>query len=84
MDKLLYGNTYTMNRDYPYAEAIGITDGKIVFVGDRAEAEKQQAAEIIDYSDRTVLPGFIDTHAHVIPGGLFICRGKTVFSLGNS
>ena len=76
MDTIIYGNIYTMNRDMPFAEAVGIKDGKICYVGSRKGAEKAAeasgAAEILDYSGKTLMPGFIDTHVHVIPSGLFM------------
>ena len=35
MDTVIYGKIYTMDREKPYAEALGIEDGKIVYVGSR-------------------------------------------------
>lgn len=72
MDKLIFGTFYTMNRDFPCAEAVGIKEGKIVFVGSRKETEKLSAESIADYGEATILPGFIDTHVHVIPSGIFM------------
>jgi predicted amidohydrolase YtcJ len=40
-------------------------DGEIVFVGTKKEADKKYAqANKIDLKGRTLLPGFIDGHAH--------------------
>ena len=72
MDTIIYGNIYTMNRDMPFAEAVGIKDGRICYVGSRKGIEGTEAAEILDYSGKTLMPGFIDTHVHVIPSGIFM------------
>lgn len=62
-----------MNRDFPCTEAVGICGGKIVFAGSRAEARAlcSPSTEILDYGDAAILPGFIDTHVHVLPSGIF-------------
>ena len=33
MDTILYGKIYTMDRENPYVEAVGIKDGKIAYAG---------------------------------------------------
>jgi len=51
--------------------ALGIRDGRIAWVG-KADGLLPQAAgnaEIIDASGKTVLPGFIDSHTHLIFAG---------------
>ena len=72
MEKLLLGTFYTMDRDNPCVEAVGIEHGKIVFAGSRKDAERLSAKETIDYGTKAILPGFIDTHVHVIPSGIFM------------
>ena len=72
MEKLLLGTFYTMDRDNPCFEAVGIEHGKIVFAGSRKDAERLSAKETIDYGTKAILPGFIDTHVHVIPSGIFM------------
>jgi len=51
-----------------YAESLVVRDGKILFVGDLAEAEKQAGSSPtrIDLDGKTLLPGFIDTHGHFV------------------
>ena len=48
-------------------------DGRIVFVGPAAEAERTVAlaatAQIIDARGCTVVPGFVDPHTHLVFGG---------------
>ena len=46
---------------------VGVTDGKIVFVGDLSQAS---AGEVFDATGLTVLPGVIDTQVHFREPGL--------------
>jgi predicted amidohydrolase YtcJ len=61
------GDIITMQGDAPQdAEALVVKDGIISFVGSLAEA-KANAGESHEYKDlegKTLLPGFIDGHAH--------------------
>ncbi|MDT7827536.1 amidohydrolase [Pricia sp. S334] len=60
------GTIITMEGDRPeIVEAIVEQDGKIAFVGNLADAEKDfPTAEKVDLGGRTLLPGFIDPHSH--------------------
>jgi len=71
-DTLVLGNIITMNEAQPRAEALIIADGKISFVGSKKDAEARALGEVLDFGSRTVMPGFIDTHVHVIPAGIFM------------
>ena len=71
-DKLIYGNIYTMDEAGPRVAAMGVSGGKVVFTGTREEAAGFDGAEVLDFGDKTILPGFIDTHVHVIPSGIFM------------
>ncbi|WP_149275350.1 amidohydrolase [Pareuzebyella sediminis] len=67
-DQTLYynGDIVTMAGDDPqYVEALVEENGKISFIGTKEEAEKNyEMAQKIDLQGRTMLPGFIDGHAH--------------------
>jgi predicted amidohydrolase YtcJ len=61
------GPIVTMEGDQPTtAEAIVVDEGRITFVGSKADALKQKAAGTVvkDLGGKTLLPGFIDGHAH--------------------
>ncbi|MGE3063648.1 MAG: imidazolonepropionase [bacterium] len=45
-------------------DCIGIEDGKIIFVGKNAEEEKYD--EVIDCSGCIAVPGFTDSHTHLV------------------
>ena len=60
------GEIITMENDsVQYVEAIVEQNGKIVFVGSKADAEsKYKNARLNDLKGATMLPGFIDPHSH--------------------
>ena len=66
------GPIITMNDDAMRAEAIAVADGKILAVGDRRDVLKLKGPEtrVVDLDGRTLLPGFVDAHGHMVIGGL--------------
>ena len=61
----------TLDRENPEAQAIAIRDGKFLAVGSEQEVRAAApSAEIIDAKGRRVIPGLIDSHMHIIRGGL--------------
>jgi len=61
------GPIVTMEGDQPTTvEAIVVDDGWITFVGSKSEALKRQGEGTVlkDLAGRTLMPGFIDGHAH--------------------
>jgi predicted amidohydrolase YtcJ len=68
---LLNARVVTMNPKQPGAEAIAISGGRILWVGNNGEAKKlfPVATETIDLGGATVLPGIIDAHTHLMSLG---------------
>jgi predicted amidohydrolase YtcJ len=66
------GPILTMNDEAMRAEAVAETGGRIVAVGSKADVMKLKGpkTEVIDLAGRTLLPGFIDAHGHMVIGGL--------------
>ena len=62
----------TLDRENPQAEAVVIRDGKFLTVGSEQEAREAAApgAAVIDAKGRRLIPGLIDSHMHIIRGGL--------------
>src|SRR5579863_8440479 len=72
MGTILYlnGNIYTMNSVQPRAQAMAIdeTTGSLLAVGSNDEIRRLggQHPQSIDLRGKTVLPGFIDSHIHLL------------------
>lgn len=68
---LVNGKLWTGNPKQPQAEAIAFRDGRIVAVGTTAEikALAGPAANRIDLAGRRVVPGFYDSHVHLLGSG---------------
>lgn len=64
---LLNGNIVTVDPNNTLAEAVSVKDGRIIQVGSNREIEAllDKKTEIIDLEEKTLLPGFIDAHAHL-------------------
>jgi predicted amidohydrolase YtcJ len=62
----------TLDRENPVAEAVAIRGGKFLAVGSEQEVRAAAApgATVIDAKRRRLIPGLIDSHIHVIRGGL--------------
>lgn len=73
-DMIISGGTIlTMVGDSPeYVEAVAVDDGMIVYAGDLAGAQAYRGSETADKNlkGRTMLPGFVDPHSHIMIGGL--------------
>ncbi|MFN7101348.1 MAG: amidohydrolase [Pseudorhizobium sp.] len=61
----------TLDRQNPSAEAVAIRDGRFLVVGSEAEVRAcAPNAAVIDAKGRRLIPGLIDSHIHLIRGGL--------------
>jgi predicted amidohydrolase YtcJ len=72
------GDILTMAGKEPaYVEALAVDGGKIVFAGTKDEALrlKTDGTRMVDLQGRTLLPGFIDTHGHMIYFGKNLIDG---------
>ena len=63
---------YTADSSHPFAEAVAVQGNRVLFVGNRAEAHafKGSGTRVIDAGGGTLLPGFIDSHYHMMYGAL--------------
>lgn len=61
-------NVITMNPRRPRAQAVAIKGDRIVWVGDGSDLEmlRGPGTKAIDCGGRTVIPGFIDAHCHIM------------------
>ena len=69
---MLNGKVYTVNHEQSWAEAIAITDGRIIWVGNSEEANQWQGerTRTIDLGGKMVLSGFQDIHIHPVHSGV--------------
>lgn len=63
---------FTAQKDMPFAEAVAVQNNRIVFVGSREDAQALKGAHtrVIDANGSTLMPGFIDSHFHMLYGAL--------------
>jgi len=68
---LINANIRTMNQRQPVAQAVAVIKNKIVKVGTNQEINAliDKNTRVIDLKGKTVLPGLIDTHVHVVDFG---------------
>lgn len=61
----------TMDEAGPRAEAVALAAGRILAVGSRAEVEALAgpSTRVVDAGGRTLLPGFVESHLHLVLGG---------------
>ncbi len=66
------GPILTMDDANPRVDAVAVKGGRIVAAGPSADvmAFKGPATTMVDLGGRTMLPGFIDPHGHMMMGGM--------------
>ena len=62
------GNIITVNEKEPIIDAVLVENGKIIKTGSKEEILKlkNEDTELVDLDGKTMLPGFIDPHSHII------------------
>jgi predicted amidohydrolase YtcJ len=65
-DLVIRGTVLTVDDRQPTAEALVVTEGRIVAVGNRADIESWIGpnTQTIDIGDGCVMPGFVEAHGH--------------------
>lgn len=70
---IFYGGAiYTGNTEQPKVEAVAISSGKIVALGDleTINAQKDNESKMVDLDGAVMFPGFVDAHAHFLGIGM--------------
>lgn len=72
MSSTLYRHGVIHTSADPFAEALLVDDGTVVWLGadDTADGMVSRADEVIDLDGALVAPGFVDAHVHVLETGL--------------
>lgn len=79
------GTIHTIAGNEPLVSAIAISDGKLIAVGEAAEALVETANEVIDLDGAAVMPGLMDVHNHHMMAGqmdLFELNANPTMGLG--
>jgi len=68
---VINANVVTLDPKRPQAQAVAIRNGKILDVGstERILTLADAATKVVDLHGKTVMPGFIDSHAHMLQFG---------------
>ena len=63
---LFLGNIITMDEKRPFAKAALVKNGVFAYIGSAEEAKKLAGAdaEVLDYGDNYIYPGFLESHCH--------------------
>jgi predicted amidohydrolase YtcJ len=63
-------HVFTGDPEHPWAESVAVLGNRIVYVGDRQDGQtfKGQDTRVIDAGGATLMPGFIDSHFHMMHG----------------
>jgi len=71
LDLIILGNILTMHDARPRVEAVGVKNGRIAIIGNRSDVAQQagKATRCLALEDRTIIPGFIETHMHPTHAG---------------
>lgn len=72
MQQFLFENArvFTADPQHPFADAVVVRGNKILYVGNRSEARSlmDSSTRVIDAAGGTLMPGFIDSHFHMMYG----------------
>jgi predicted amidohydrolase YtcJ len=68
----LHGHIYTAAAAAPWAQALSVTGSRIDAVGSDEQILKRRRASsrVVDLHGRTVIPGFFDSHVHLLFGAM--------------
>ncbi|MFM1652026.1 amidohydrolase [Brevibacillus sp. B_LB10_24] len=87
---LINGRIVSMDAESREYEAVAMQHGRIVSLGPAREVLRAAgpAAEVVDLNGRTVLPGFIDAHQHMIYFGHHLscvdCRRESIADMAEA
>jgi predicted amidohydrolase YtcJ len=68
---LVHGHIYTGNPTQPWAESVLVSGTRVAAIGTDREVRGKagHGVQVVDLKGRTVIPGIVDSHTHVIYGG---------------
>ncbi len=71
-----HARIYTVDDSHPFVSAMAVRDGRVQFVGSEREALllKGPSTRMLDAGGQTIIPGMIDSHAHLFGLGTFLAN----------
>ena len=71
MGSTLYRNGVVHSRTDPFAEALVVADGQVVWLGDESSVRGVLGSvdTVVDLDGALVAPAFVDAHTHLVPVG---------------
>lgn len=65
------GKIYTLDKKHPWAQAIAVKEGKIIFIGKNDDAKNYIGKNTLieNLKGSMLMPGIIDAHSHPFQGG---------------
>ena len=69
---IVNGNVFTADPQMPFARAVAVRGNRIAWVGSDAGAKAWRGShtQVVDAGGSTVMPGFIDSHFHLLMGSI--------------
>ena len=63
---VILGNIITVDEKRPFAKAALVKDGVFAYIGSAEEAKRlaSKDAQVLDYGDNYIYPGFLESHCH--------------------
>ena len=63
---VIFGNIITMDEKRPFAQAALVKNGLFAYIGSAEEAKRlaDADAQVLDYGDNYIYPGFMESHSH--------------------
>lgn len=63
---IILGNIITVDEKRPFAKAALVKDGVFAYIGSAEEAKRlaSKDAQVLDYGDNYIYPGFLESHCH--------------------
>src|SRR2546428_10285215 len=75
---LTNGRIYTIEARNRVVDTIVVREGRVAFVGRRADVNAPAAEEVVDLEGRAVLPGLVDAHGHL----MYLARARLTLDTG--
>ncbi|MBR1511596.1 MAG: amidohydrolase [Acidaminococcaceae bacterium] len=81
---IIFGNIITMDEKRPFARAALVKNGVFAYIGEAEEAKRLagHGAQVLDYGDNYIYPGFLESHCHGHLAGLRLIGQANLMEAG--